>query len=96
MNVGREDSNRRASGGQAAVSLTHKFKNKFGVIGEIGGQSEDDVLPRGVYVSGAVTYKFNKRVQFDAGLRFGLNPEVPRVGIFAGITVGLVDFFKNK
>ncbi len=96
LNVGREENDRRASGGQAALSLTRKFKNNFGLIGELAGQSEDDILPRGIFALGAVTYKFNKRVQFDAGMRFGLNKEAPRVGVFAGITVGVADFFKKK
>jgi hypothetical protein len=96
LNVGREENDRRASGGQAALSFTREFKNNFGVIGEIAGQSEDDVLPRGVFALGAATYKFNKRVQFDAGMRFGLNRQAPRVGVFAGITVGVADLFKKK
>jgi hypothetical protein len=96
LNVGREENDRRASGGQAALSLTRKFKNNFGLIGELAGQSEDDILPCGIFALGAVTYKFNKRVQFDAGMRFGLNKEAPRVGVFAGITVGVADFFKKK
>ncbi len=96
LNVGREENDRRASGGQAALSFTREFKNNFGVIGEIAGQSEDDVLPRGVFALGAATYKFNKHVQFDAGMRFGLNRQAPRVGVFAGITVGVADLFKKK
>lgn len=96
LNLGREENDRRASGGQAALSFTREFKNNFGLIGELAGQSEDDVLPRGIFALGAVTYKFNKRVQFDAGMRFGLNKEAPRVGVFAGFTVGVADFFKKK
>jgi len=96
LNVGREENDRRASGGQAALSFTREFKNHFGLIGELAGQSEDDVLPRGIFALGAVTYKFNKRVQFDAGMRFGLNKEAPRVRVFAGITVGVADLFKKK
>jgi len=53
-------------------------------------------LPRGIFALGAVTYKFNKRVQFDAGMRVGLNKEAPRVGVFAGFAVGVADFFKKK
>jgi hypothetical protein len=96
LNVGREENDRRASGGQAALSFTREFKNNFGLIGEIAGQSEDDVLPRGIFALGAVTYKFNKHMQFDAGMRFGLKRQALRVGVFAGITVGVADFFKKK
>ena len=31
----------------------------------------------------------SRRLILDAGARFGLNPEAPRVGLFAGMTVGL-------
>ena len=95
LNVGREFGDERASGGQAAFAVSHEFKNKFGITGEIAGQSEDDVQPKGVFALGALTFKANKRVQFDAGMRFGLSREAPRVGVFAGITVAVADFFKK-
>jgi len=94
LNVGREFGDGRASGGQAALAVTHDFENNFGVIGEISGQSEDDVQPKGVYALGALTYKVNKRLRFDTGARFGLNPSAPRVGVFAGFTVGIGKPFK--
>jgi hypothetical protein len=43
-----------------------------------------------------LTYKVNRRLQFDAGMRFGLNPEAPRFGILGGLTVGVADFFKKR
>ncbi len=96
LNVGREDSNRRASGGQAALSFSREFENDFGFVAELAGQSSDDVQPRGIFALGALTYKVNRRFQFDAGMRFGLNPEAPRIGVFAGFTVGVADLFKKK
>ncbi|HVF56982.1 MAG TPA: transporter [Pyrinomonadaceae bacterium] len=95
LNTGREDSARRASGGQAALSISHEFKNNAGVEAEISGQSLDDVQPRGLFALGAFTYKVNRRLTFDAGLRFGLNPEAPRVGVFAGFTIGVADLYKK-
>jgi hypothetical protein len=89
LNVGREDSERRASGGQAAIALSREFENDFGFEAELSGQSVDDVQPRGVYALGALTYKVSRRLRLDGGVRFGLNPEAPRVGVFAGMTVGL-------
>ena len=47
--------------------------------------------PRGIYALGALTYKVNRRLRLDGGMRFGLNPEAPRVGVFAGFTVGAVN-----
>lgn len=88
LNVGREDSDRRASGGLAALAFSHEFQNNFGVDGELSGNSVDDAQPRGIYVLGALTYKVSRRLRLDGGLRFGLNPEAPRVGVFAGFTVG--------
>ena len=51
--------------------------------------------PRGVFALGAVTYKVNRRLRCDAGVRFGLNPEAPRFGVFAGFTAGLADFSRR-
>jgi len=31
----------------------------------------------------------------DGGVRFGLNPEAPRVGVFAGLTLGIANVFKK-
>jgi Putative MetA-pathway of phenol degradation len=95
LNVGREDSNRRASGGQGAVSLAYEFENNLGVEGELSGQSLDDVQPRGIFALGALTYKVSRRLQFDGGVRFGLNPGAPRVGVFAGMVIGAADLFRK-
>lgn len=87
--VGKEGEPGREHGGQGALSVSHDFKNHFGVEAEVSGQSHDDVQPRGVFALGALTYKASPRLVFDAGARFGLNPEAPRVGFFAGLTVGV-------
>lgn len=94
LNVGREDS-RRASGGQAAFSVSREFGNDLGYVAELYGQSVDDQQPRGIYALGALTYRTSQRVRFDAGMRFGLNPAAPRVGAFAGVTVSLGNFFRK-
>lgn len=94
--VGREDETGWVTGGQGAVSFSGEFKNGFGLQGELSGQSKDDVQPKGLFALGALTYKANKRLVFDAGMRFGLNPDAPRVGVFAGFTVGVIDFYKKK
>jgi hypothetical protein len=95
LNVGREDSDRRASGGQGAISLAYEFKNNFGVEAELAGQSLDDVQARGLFALGALTYKVNKRFRLDGGLRFGLNPEAPRVGVFGGIVIGTANLYRK-
>jgi hypothetical protein len=95
LNVGREDGERRADGGLAAVTISHEFENKFGFETELAGLSLDDEQPKGVYALGALTYKFNKRLRFDTGMRFGLTNDAPRVGFFAGFTVGAANLFKK-
>ncbi|HEX8264663.1 MAG TPA: transporter [Pyrinomonadaceae bacterium] len=95
LNVGREDSERRADGGLAAMTISHEFENKFGFETELAGLSLDDEQPKGVYALGALTYKFNKRLRFDTGMRFGLTNDAPRVGFFAGFTVGVANLFKK-
>ena len=87
--VGREDGPGWEHGGQGAVSVSRDFKNKFGLEAELSGQSRDDVQPRGLFVLGALRYTAGPRLALDAGARFGLNPEAPRLGLFAGMSVGV-------
>lgn len=94
--VGREGEAGWVTGGQAAISITREFENNFGLQAELSGQSKDDALPPGVYALGAMTYKANRRLVFDTGLRFGLNHDAPRVGVFAGLTVGVADLYRRK
>ena len=95
--VGHEDiMNRWVNGGQFALSFSREFKNNFGVQGELSGESKDDVQPKGLFALGALTYKVNRRLILDAGMRFGLNADAPRVGVFAGVTVGVADLYKKK
>ena len=89
--VGREDETGWMTGGQGALSFSGEFENGFGLEGELSGQTKDDVQPQGMFALGALTYKVNRRLILDAGLRFGLNADAPRVGVFAGLTVGAFD-----
>ena len=93
LNVGRKDNARRADGGLGAIALSYKFGSHFGVAAELAGQSLEYTLPRGLYPLGAVTYKVNRRLRFDAGLRFGVGAEAPRVSVVAGFTVGVDDLY---
>jgi len=89
LNVGRDDSDRRASGAQAVFSYERKLPREFSVILETWGNSVDERQPRGLYVLGAVTYKISKRVRVDGGLRPGIGREAPKINAFAGIAVGI-------
>ncbi|MDQ3253968.1 MAG: transporter [Acidobacteriota bacterium] len=95
LNVGREDSDRRASGGQAILTVTRELPKEFGIIGEVYGQSVNESQSRGIYTLAALTYKANQRLQFDAGLRAGFGSDAPRLGIFAGLTVGIADLYRQ-
>jgi hypothetical protein len=94
--VGREMEAGWVTGGQAALSISREFENNLGFQAELSGQSKDDVLAPGVYALGALTYKANRRLIFDAGMRFGLSEDAPRVGVFAGMTVGVADFYHRQ
>jgi hypothetical protein len=87
--AGHEDGPGWEHGGQVVVSVSRDFKNHFGLEAELSGQSLDDVQPRGLFALGALRYSANRRLVIDAGARFGLNPAAPRVGLFAGMSVGL-------
>jgi hypothetical protein len=93
LNVGRVDSRRRADGGLFSIDLSHRFENHFGLFGELSGQSLEFSLPRGVYPLGGVTYRVNPRLRFDAGLRFGIGAEAPRVSVVAGVVIGIADLY---
>lgn len=93
--VGREQASGWVTGGQGAISFSGQFKNGFGLQGELSGQTKDDVQPKGLFALGALTYQLNRRLQFDAGMRFGLNPDAPRVGVFAGVTVGAANLYRK-
>jgi hypothetical protein len=93
LNVGRKDSGRRADGGLFSIALSHRFENHFGLFGELSGQSLEYSLPRGVYPLGGVTYRVNPRLRFDAGLRFGIGAEAPRVSVVAGFVFGIADLY---
>jgi outer membrane putative beta-barrel porin/alpha-amylase len=93
LNVGRKDSGRRADGGQFSIALAYEFENHFGLVGELSGQSLEYILPRGVYPFGGVTYQVNRRLRFDAGLRFGIGAQAPRVSVVAGFVFGIADLY---
>jgi Putative MetA-pathway of phenol degradation len=93
LNVGRKDSGRRADGGLFAIAISHRFENQFGLFGELSGQSLEYSLPRGVYPLGGVTYRVNPRLRFDAGLRFGIGAEAPRMSVVAGVVFGIADLY---
>ncbi|MCA1600483.1 MAG: transporter, partial [Acidobacteria bacterium] len=95
LTIGRPHASGWTNGGQAAFAVSRSVGRGFGVVGELAGQTRKDVQPSGLYALGLVNYHVNHRLSLDAGMRFGLNPEAPPVGIVFGMTVGLFDFYKK-
>ena len=93
--AGKTSTTGHTSSGQAALAITESLSKKFGVQGEISGFSRNDEQSGAIFGLGVVTYQLNKRMVFDSGVRFGLTSDAPRVGIVAGITVGIADLYKK-
>ncbi|MGH9944620.1 MAG: transporter [Pyrinomonadaceae bacterium] len=96
LNVGRDDSRGRASGAQAIFRMDYELPQNFGINTEFYGQSVDEEQPRGLYVLGALTYKVNRRLRLDFGARPGFGRNAPRIGLFAGLTVGIADLYRKR
>jgi len=93
--AGRTSTSGHVSSGQAALALSRSVSKRFGVQGEISGSSRQDLQPGSLFALGAVTLQVNRRLVLDSGMRFGLTSDAPRVGVFAGITVGIADLYKH-
>lgn len=94
--AGRTSGNGFASSGQAALAASRNLTKRFGVQGEISGSSRNDEQAGAMFGLGVITYQTNRRLVFDAGLRAGLTPNAPRVGVVAGVTVGVADLYKKR
>lgn len=94
--AGRTSSNGHASSGQAAFAVTQNLTKRFGVQGEISGYSRNDQQTGAMFALGVVTYQLNRRMVLDSGVRFGLTSGTPRVGVVAGITIGVADLYKKR
>ncbi len=96
LNNGREMSQRRDSGAQTVFTVERELPGKFGIVGEIYGNTINESQPRGVYLLGALTYRISKRLHFDVGARPGFGRDAPRVGVFAGLSVGVANLLSRK
>ena len=96
LSSGRTTENGHASSGQGALAVSHNLTKRVGIQGELSGYSRNDAQPAAMLALGAVTYQINRRVVLDTGLRFGLTPDAPRSGVFAGLTLGISDLYKHR
>lgn len=95
LNVGRAQSDKRASGAQVILRYDRELTKKFGVITEYFGNTVDEDQPRGLYILGALTYQPNKRLRFDVGARPGFGRNAPNFNFFFGLSFGAADFSAN-
>lgn len=93
--AGRTTDAGRDSSAQAALAASRDITRRFGLQGELSGMTRNDEQPGALFALGVATYKINRRLVLDCGMRFGLTPEAPRVGAVAGLTVGLADLYRH-
>ncbi|MEP7077142.1 MAG: transporter, partial [Acidobacteriota bacterium] len=93
--AGNTSDRHHSSSGQAAFAVTENITKRFGVQGEVSGASRNDEQAGAMFGLGVVTYQLNKRTVFDTGLRFGLTPFAPKVGVVAGVTFGIANLNKK-
>ena len=94
--AGRTSGQGHASSVQVAIAASRNLTKKFGVQGEISGSSRNDQQAGTMFGLGVVTFQINRRTVFDSGLRFGLTPGAPRLGVVAGMTVGIANLYKKR
>ena len=68
----------------------------IGLQGELSGFSRNDVQAGAAFGMGVVTWQANSRLVFDWGVRVGLTHTAPKVGLVAGLAVGIADLYKWK
>ncbi|MFN2598691.1 MAG: transporter [Pyrinomonadaceae bacterium] len=95
--VGRQGASGWAAGGEFALGVTHEpQEHGLGVQGEVSVRTKPGYDQQGAFALGALVYRVNRRFRLDGGMRFGLNPDAPRAGVFVGTTVGAADLFKGR
>jgi hypothetical protein len=93
--AGRTTNAGHASSAQAAFAASRNVTSRFGVQGELSGSTRNDAQAGAMFTLGVVTYKVNRRLVLDAGLRAGLTNDAPRLGAVAGLTVGVADLYRH-
>jgi Putative MetA-pathway of phenol degradation len=94
--AGRTTDAGRASSALAALAASRDLAHGLGLQGELSGSTRNDAQPGALFALGVVTYKLNRRLVLDGGLRLGLTPEAPRLGAVAGLTVGVAQIFRRR
>jgi hypothetical protein len=94
--AGRTSNQGHASSAQAALAVSRDLTSRLSLQGEISGLGRNDEQPGALFVLAAVAYQVNRRLVIDGGVRAGLSPDAPRVGVFAGMTVGIANLYHHR
>ncbi|MGE0129293.1 MAG: transporter [Blastocatellales bacterium] len=81
---------------QLALGFTRNLKRGFGLQWEIAGQTLDADEPKGAFALWTLTWQPNVRIQFDAGMRYGLTASAPRYGIFFGVNLAVTNLYPSR
>lgn len=92
---GIESERNHVTGGKFAFGVARDLTKKLNLLGEIYGESKDADEPQGLFAAGVLTYQLNKKASFNAGLKFGLTPASPRLGLTFGIAYQITKLFKK-
>lgn len=93
--VGKQSEKGSVTGGQFAFGVSRDLTEKVNFQAEIFGESKDADEPQGLFTAGIFTYQLNKKASFNAGLKFGLTPASPRLGITFGFAFQIAKLFKK-
>lgn len=94
--VGKQGEKGFVTGGQFAFGVSRDISKKINLGAEIYGESKDAGEPQGLFAATILSYQFNRKTSFSAGIKFGLTPGSPRVGTIAGLTYAFESFFKKR
>jgi len=92
---GRADSSGWDKGYQLSLGLARELGHGFALQGDLFGETLDTDQPRGMFVQGGLAYQPTNRLSFDLGVRTGLNPGAPRIGLSAGISLDLANLYRR-
>lgn len=83
-------------GVQLSLGFTRSLRRGFGLQWEVVGETLDADEPKGAFALWSLTWQPNARIQFDVGMRYGLTPNAPRFGVFAGINFAVTNLYPSR
>lgn len=86
VGTGCETSDRCSVHGQTALGVSYDLTRATTAITEFFGQSDSISAPAGAYAFVGASHQFSKHALLNGGLRFGMTPAAPTVGLTLGVT----------